>query len=83
MSASTPVKTVQVTPTELILDGCRVAILEAFRTRLGDTTWYHVVCVVHCDGVTSRPFTLDVRSVKELRAKLLVEISKLRMLIHL
>lgn len=74
---------VQLAPLRVEMDGCTVTILEVVKSRVLDTTFYHVVLKLCCGSVETRPFTIDVRSTRELRAKLLVEISKLKALILL
>lgn len=70
-------------PFRIEIDGCMVTILESMKSVILGETWYHVVCKIKCSEVETKPFTLDVRSTKELKAKLLVEVSKLKMLMML
>lgn len=77
------VATVQIAPTEMKVDNCRVTILEALKTEVLGERWYHIVVTVNCRGVQTKPFTIDARNAREFRAKLLVEIAKLKMLIHM
>ena len=71
---------VELGPRELEVDGARVTILEVLKTStpwLGDE--YHVVVRIRLGGVTSKPFTIDVRGERELIEKLRVEIAKMKL----
>jgi len=73
-----------VPPFTFVLDGCQVTVWEVIRLRLvtGDT-WYHVLLSLKWRGKTSKRFPLDVRSWRELRKKLLVEIPKFKLAVML
>jgi hypothetical protein len=75
--------TVHLAPSELTVDGCRVAILEALKTKVLDEELHHIVVAISCKGVHTKPFTIDARTPREFRAKLKAEIAKLKMLIYM
>lgn len=66
-------------PFSIEIDGVEVEVLEVLKTELvsGDT-WYHVVVCINYDGIRSRRYSLDVRSMEELVNKLKVEITKIK-----
>jgi len=70
-------------PQEMEVDGCKVTVMEALKSRVLEQEWMHLVVQVTCRGVSTKPFTIDARSPREFRAKLKTEIAKLKMLIHL
>ncbi len=73
-----------ITPISFRLDNAIITIYEVNKSKLisGDT-WYHVHLDIRIGKYRSQRFTLDVRNMKELKKKLLVEISKFKMLILL
>ena len=67
-----------------MLDGAIVTIYEVNKSRLiTGETWYHVHLDIRIGRRRSRRFTLDVRNTRELKRKLLVEISKFKLMIML
>jgi len=71
----------QLTPFSLEVDGYLVDVLEVLERKLvtGDT-WFFAVVQIHYKGITSRKYTLAVRSEKELINKLKIEITKIKYL---
>lgn len=71
-----------IAPVSFKLDKAVITIYEVNKSTLvsGDV-WYHVHLDIKIGKYRSRRFTLDVRDVNELKKKLLVEISKFKMLI--
>jgi len=69
----------RIPPQTLWLDDAKVTIVEVMRSDLitGDT-FYHVFLQVEMPPFPPRRFSLDVKSFDELRKKLLVEVSKLK-----
>jgi len=69
-------------PFSFTLDGAKVTIYEITKSELisGDK-WYHVHLDIAWRNKRSRRFTLDVKSWEDLLRKLLVEISKFKLMI--
>lgn len=69
-------------PFSFTLDGARVTIYEVTRSQLinGDK-WYHVLLDVSWRGKRSRRFTLDAKGWDDLQRRLLVEISKFKLMV--
>jgi len=67
-------------PISFFMDGVKVTIYEVLKGAWG---WYHILVgfEYHAGGkiIKSRRFSLDVENIDELRAKLLVEISKFKL----
>lgn len=73
--------TIQILPVTFEVEGCEVTLLELLKSRLPDgTVWYHAVCMVKCGNIESKTFCIDARSNEELKAKLLTEITKLKLM---
>jgi len=71
-------------PVRFTLDDAIVTIYEVNKSKLiNGEVWYHVNLDIQVDKYRSKRFTLDVRNVKELKRKLLVEISKFKLLVML
>lgn len=69
----------QLTPFSIEVDGCLVDVVEVLKREsnvLG--TWFFTSVRIHYKNVTSRIFTLPVRSEKELINKLKIEITKIK-----
>lgn len=71
---------IQLTPFTFILDRCLVHILEVIMHKglLGEE--YTVAVKLDCGKISTRVFDLTVKNERELKAKLMAEITKLRML---
>ncbi|RLE94901.1 MAG: hypothetical protein DRJ96_09075 [Thermoprotei archaeon] len=69
-------------PFSFTLDGALVTIYEIPKSELisGDK-WYHVYLDIEWRGKRSRRFTLDVKGWEDLLRKLLVEISKFKLMV--
>ncbi|RLI87532.1 MAG: hypothetical protein DRP01_01615 [Archaeoglobales archaeon] len=73
--------TLQIPPFFLKIDGELVEVLEILKSRLiTGEEWYHVVVSIHYRGMRGKPYSLSVRSLKELENKLKIEITKLKMI---
>ena len=73
--------TVQILPLTFEAEGCEVTLLEILKSRLPNgTVWYHAVCRVRCGNIESKTFCIDARNNEELKAKLLTEITKLKLM---
>ena len=71
---------VQIPPVTLIADNCLVHILEVLRH---ETPWgeeFTVAVKLDCGKISTRVFDLTVRNEKELKAKILAEITRLKMM---
>lgn len=69
-----------ITPFSVEVDGVLVDILEVSKAPLPDgTVWYIVSCSIRYKGVRSKIFPLFVRDEEDLRNKLKVEITKIKM----
>lgn len=71
---------VQLPPFTVIVDNCLVHVLEVLRHNTRWGTEYTVALRVECGAVSSRVFNLTVRNEKELKAKILAEVTKLRLM---
>jgi len=72
------------TPLAFYLDNCLVIIYEVTKSKsIKGETWYHVCVELRYKKRKSPRFSLDVRNVRELKKKLLVEISKFKLSIML
>lgn len=70
-------------PFSIELDDCIVDILEVTKTTLiSGEAWYHVAVRINYRGLKSRRFTVDVRSERELKDKLRVEIAKVKFIYY-
>jgi len=77
---STEVPEYQIPPISFELDGCLVTIYEVTRVELiNGEKWYLVHLDIEYRGRRTRRFTLTARNTDELKKKLLVEISKLKL----
>ena len=64
-------------PMRIIIDNTPVNIYEVTKsTLINGETWYHVYLSIGIGKNESRRFSLSVRNFKELRKKLLIEVSK-------
>jgi hypothetical protein len=73
--------TIQVTPFTIELDGAEVTVVESSRQPLvTGEVWYIVSVRISYKGVTSRVFPMFVRDARDLRNKLKVEITKLKLI---
>jgi len=72
---------IQVTPFTVEVDGVKVQVVEVSRQQLvtGDV-WYIVSVRVNYKGIESRVFPLFVRDTRDLKNKLKVEITKLKII---
>jgi len=71
-------------PVSFKLDGAYVTIYEVTKsTLITGETWYHVNLDLRISQYKTKRFTLDVRNVDELKRKLLIEISKFKLMILL
>ena len=72
---------IQVTPFTVEVDGVKVQIVEvAKQTLVTGEAWYIVSVRVNYKGVESRVFPLFVRDNRDLKNKLKVEITKLKII---
>ena len=68
-------------PMSFELEGCTVYILETIKTkRVDGSEEYHVTVKIKWNNIESKIFSLDVKDNKELKAKLLAEISKMKLM---
>jgi len=71
---------VTITPISFEAEGCIVHILEVLRnTDFRGNPIYHVALKIQCDDIESKVFNLSVRNTRELRFKILSEITKLKL----
>jgi hypothetical protein len=72
---------IQVTPFTVDVDGVKVQVVEVSKqTLVTGETWYIVSVRVNYKGVESRVFPLFVRDSRDLKNKLKVEITKLKII---
>jgi hypothetical protein len=72
---------IQVTPFTVDVDGVKVQVVEVSKqTLVTGETWYIVSIRVNYKGVESRVFPLFVRDSRDLKNKLKVEITKLKII---
>jgi len=68
-------------PISFRVDDARAEILEVLKFTFPDgKVRYHVVCRLIWRGIKTRKFFLDVRSMDDLRKKLEIELSKIKLL---
>ena len=72
---------VSILPVTVEVDGVIVHILEVLKSKLGNNTvFYHAVCKVEWNGVTTRNFVVTFRTEEEFREKLRIEVAKLKLM---
>ena len=71
---------VQIPPFTVVVDNCLVHILEVLEHRLPWGEEYTVSMRVDCGNIRTRVFNLTVKNTQELKAKILAEITKLRLM---
>jgi len=73
--------TIQVTPFTTEVDGVAIQVVEASRQPLvTGEVWYIVSVRINYKGIASKVFPLFVRDARDLRNKLKVEITKLKLI---
>ena len=73
--------TVQIPPVSFAADGCLVHILEVLRSTAPDgNPLYHVALKIQCGPIESKVFNLTVKNNRELKAKILAEITKIKLM---
>ncbi len=77
---STTKNTINILPVTFEADGCLVHLLEVLKAELFGKKMFHAAVRIECDGLKTKVFTIDARSNEELKAKILVEISKLKLI---
>jgi len=71
----------QIPPFSFLLDGVKVTIYEVLKHKfISGDTWYYVTVRLQSGNFKSRIFGVDARDEEDLKKKLLVEISKLKLL---
>ena len=73
-------ETITLLPISFQLDDFVVTILEVQKLQCVGKTWFHVTVRLQNRWVKTRQFGLDVKDMEELKDKLRVEISKLKMM---
>ncbi len=73
-------KIVQIPPITVMVDDCLAHILEVAQLDFPWGTEYAVSVMVECKGIRSRVFNLSVRNEKELKAKLIAEVTKFKLM---
>jgi len=72
---------VNILPITLEVDGVRVHLLEALKSKLPDgKTIYHAVVKVDYHGIISRQFDITFSTNEEFREKLRTEIAKIKLM---
>ena len=71
---------IQVPPVVFAAEGCLVHILEVLQHRAPWGDEYSVAVKLDCGKISTRVFNLTVRNEEELKAKILAEITKLKMM---
>lgn len=72
---------VHLPPFTIDVKGCLVDILEALEHQAPWGKEYTVSMRIRCGGITTRVFNLTVRNNDELKAKILAEIAKLKIML--
>jgi len=66
---------------EIVVDDAKVEVLEVIKyTMPNGEDRYHVVCRLYWRGIRTRPFFLDAKDMNDLRKKLEIELSKIKIL---
>ncbi|RLG74798.1 MAG: hypothetical protein DRO23_05620 [Thermoprotei archaeon] len=72
---------VSLPPIWIRIDGAKAEILEVLKFTFPDgKVRYHVVCRIFWRGIKTRKFFLDVINMDDLRKKLEIELSKIKLL---
>ena len=72
---------VMIPPVAVTVDDAKVEIFEVLKFTFPDgSTRYHVTCRINWRGIKSRIFFVDVKDTKDLKRKLEIELSKMKML---
>jgi len=76
-----PENVVQIPPLVFEADGCLVFLLEVLKgSDMEGNPRYHVSLRVKCGDIESKTFNLTVKDTKELKALLLAEITKFKLM---
>ena len=82
MGAGNVEEAFNILPLSFEAEGCIVHLLEVLRSKNPDgTNEYHVVLKIQCNDIESKVFDLSVKNTRELKAKILAEITKLKLMV--
>lgn len=72
---------ISILPVSVEVDGAVVHILEVLKSKLANnTTYYHAICKIEWNGITTRNFFITFKSEEEFREKLKTEIAKIKLM---